>query len=90
MQKEHTEAEVLQEERKVQIKHWRLDNGKDETTKKLDVPTTPSKPSTFKQASKNTKSDTKSTAKALPKHGENGLSPAATKNKGNLKRKMSS
>lgn len=89
MQKEHTQAEHLKDERCLQIKHWRLENVKDEPVKKLDLPTSPSKSSAFKQSSKNTKSDAKSTAKALPKHGENGSSPAATKNKGNLKRKMS-
>lgn len=90
MQKEYTRAEVLQEERKVQIKHWRSDNGNEGPSKKPESPTTPSKSTACKQASKVAKGDAKPTAKALPKHGENGLSPAAAKLKANLKRKMSS
>lgn len=90
MQKEYTKPEVLQEERKVQIKHWLSDNGNEDPSKKPESPTTPSKSIAFKQASKSAKGDAKPTAKALPKPGENGLSPAAAKLKANLKRKMSS
>lgn len=90
MQQEFAETGILKEDRGVQIKNWHVDSVKEEVVKKVDPPTTPSKAATSKQSAKGTKSETKSTAKPLPKNGETSQASSASKSKGNLKRKMSS